>query len=105
MRGAWRLVLAVCSVIVVPLGLTEIWRWRKTNRLFASAMGLIVLYFGLPHSIILPQYRCMYQICPFLILGECAFSLRYVSRLLSRVGRENLTQDSQLHGTTELRAV
>jgi hypothetical protein len=64
-----QLMLALCSLFVVPLGLLQVWRWRKTNKLFFSILGGVLLYFIAIHFVTLPLLRYMIPIYPILILG------------------------------------
>jgi 4-amino-4-deoxy-L-arabinose transferase-like glycosyltransferase len=61
--------LALMAVLVVPLGLWQIWRWRVGRPLLAWVFGLVVLYFIGLHEAVLPQYRYLHPIYPLLILG------------------------------------
>jgi 4-amino-4-deoxy-L-arabinose transferase-like glycosyltransferase len=66
-----QILLACCSVLVVPLGLWQLWRWRTGQPQFAWLLGLVVLYFIGLHWITLPEYRYMHVIYPVLLLGTC----------------------------------
>lgn len=72
-RG-WRreALLALCSLIVVPLGLWQWYRWRRQAR----DASLIVLgcagYFVLLHWVTLPQIRYMLPLYPLLTVGASA---------------------------------
>ena len=78
--------LASMAVLVVPLGLWQIWRWHAGRPLLAWVCGLVVLYFIGLHEAVLPQYRYLHPIYPLLILGASQavlgwFDHRRVARL------------------------
>jgi 4-amino-4-deoxy-L-arabinose transferase-like glycosyltransferase len=69
--ATWReqMILALCSLPVVPLGLLQVWRWRKANKLFFLIMGGVLLYFIAMHFVLLPLLRYMIPVYPILILA------------------------------------
>jgi 4-amino-4-deoxy-L-arabinose transferase-like glycosyltransferase len=86
--ATWReeIILALCSLLVVPLGLLQIWGWRKDNRLFFLIMGGVLLYFIAMHFVLLPLLRYMIPIYPILIL---AASQRVCEVLLPQAARQS----------------
>lgn len=61
--------LALLAVLVVPLGLWQIWRWRVGQPVLAWVFGLVVVYFIGLHEAVLPEYRYVHPIYPLLLLG------------------------------------
>ena len=64
-----QLLLGFCSILVVPLGLWQIWRWRKINQVFFLTIGGVMVYFIGMHTVLLPLIRYMLPIYPLLILA------------------------------------
>jgi 4-amino-4-deoxy-L-arabinose transferase-like glycosyltransferase len=68
-RRKQELILAVMSLLVVPLGLCRVLSWRKAFRVETLLLGGTILYFILVHWVSLPEYRYVHPIMPILILG------------------------------------
>jgi 4-amino-4-deoxy-L-arabinose transferase-like glycosyltransferase len=64
-----QLFLAFCSIVIVPLGVWQIFRWRVTHNAIATIIILTLLYFILLHLAVVPQYRYVHPIYPLLILA------------------------------------
>jgi hypothetical protein len=79
-----QLVLGLCSLMTVPVGLIQLWRWRKDHRLLATLWGSLILYFVLLSLVTLPLFRYALPLYPFLIF---AAAHRYVSMLRPGGGR------------------
>jgi 4-amino-4-deoxy-L-arabinose transferase-like glycosyltransferase len=76
-----QLILGVCSLFTVPMGVFQIWLWRRDHLLLSAVLGLLALYFIALHIINLPLFRYMISLYPFLIF---AASHQYI-KLLGRV--------------------
>jgi hypothetical protein len=64
------LVLALCSLPVVPLGLWQVWRWRKSQTEVCLVCGGVLAYFIAMHLVLLPLARYVLPIYPLLILAS-----------------------------------
>jgi hypothetical protein len=65
-----QLLLALCSLPVVPLGLWQVWRWRKLQTECFLAAGGVLVYFIAMHVVMLPLVRYVLPIYPLLILAS-----------------------------------
>lgn len=63
------LILGICSLLVVPLGIFQIWLWRREHLHLSVILYLLVLYFIGIHLICYPEFRYMAPIYPFLIFA------------------------------------
>ncbi len=79
--------LAVIAVLVVPLSLWQIWRWRADQPVLAWVFGLVVVYFIGLHTAVLPEYRYMHPVYPFLILAACGAAVNRWQRRPMPVGK------------------
>jgi hypothetical protein len=66
-----QMALALCSLPIVPLGLWQVWNWRKSHRLLFLVGGGVLLYFIAMHLVLLPMIRYTIPIYPILILATC----------------------------------
>ncbi len=72
-RGIRReILLAFCSVLIVPLGVGRWLRWRSEARGPAAIVLGCVAYFMILHWITLPQIRYMLPVYPLLLAGSTA---------------------------------
>jgi 4-amino-4-deoxy-L-arabinose transferase-like glycosyltransferase len=78
------LLLGLCSLATVPVGLIQLWWWRKDHRLLATLWGSLILYFVLLSLMTLPLFRYALPLYPFLIF---AAAHGYMSMLRRRRGR------------------
>jgi 4-amino-4-deoxy-L-arabinose transferase-like glycosyltransferase len=82
------LLLALGSLLVVPVGVWQLFRWRFDQPELAQSAAIIVLYFvGLP-LVTLPLVRYTLPIYPILIIGACGWWLTGALRIRSRRFRE-----------------
>jgi 4-amino-4-deoxy-L-arabinose transferase-like glycosyltransferase len=63
-----QLILGMCSLFVVPIGIFQIFLWRK-DRPHLNITGFSILYFVILGLISLPQLRYMISLYPFLIFS------------------------------------
>jgi len=61
--------MGLCSLILVPLGAWQLWRWRNAQRDLALMAGVLILYFLGIHLVLFPEFRYVLPIFPWLILG------------------------------------
>src|SRR5262249_61031051 len=64
-----QLILGVCSLLIVPMGLYQIWLWRREHLPLSLTLGLLFLYFTALHIVALPLVRYTVPIYPFLIFS------------------------------------
>jgi 4-amino-4-deoxy-L-arabinose transferase-like glycosyltransferase len=70
-----QLALGLCSLLVVPAGIWQWWRWRRRWTGSAFVLLSVLAYFIVLHFVTLPQIRYMVPIYPFLLLGACHWYL------------------------------
>jgi hypothetical protein len=92
--GREQLVLALCSLPVVPMGLLQVWRWRKANKPFFLTMGGVLLYFIAMHLALLPLLRYMLPIYPILILAASQLVCEALSHRYAPEGQLSLAPKS-----------
>lgn len=68
-RRTTELFLGLCSLVVAPLGLWQVLRWRKSLPELSLLFGLTLAYFILLHWVSLPEYRYMHPVFPILIFA------------------------------------
>jgi hypothetical protein len=61
--------LGICSLILVPLGAWQLWRWRNAQRDLALMAGALLLYFLAVHLVVFPEFRYILPVFPWVILG------------------------------------
>jgi 4-amino-4-deoxy-L-arabinose transferase-like glycosyltransferase len=59
-------VLGLCSLLIVPAGALQIWRWRRSHAQLSMTLSLLVLYFVLIPLVGLPELRYVMPVYPFL---------------------------------------
>jgi 4-amino-4-deoxy-L-arabinose transferase-like glycosyltransferase len=64
-----QLILGICSLLVVPIGISQIWLWKRDHLHLSVTIGLLFLYFTILHLVSLPQFRYMISLYPFLIFS------------------------------------
>jgi len=64
-----QLILGICSLLVVPIGIFQIWFWRRDHLHLSMILSLLLLYFVILHLISLPLLRYMIPLYPFLIFS------------------------------------
>jgi 4-amino-4-deoxy-L-arabinose transferase-like glycosyltransferase len=63
------LILGICSLLVVPIGIFQIWFWRRDHLHLSMILSLLLLYFIILHLISLPLLRYMIPLYPFMIFS------------------------------------
>jgi 4-amino-4-deoxy-L-arabinose transferase-like glycosyltransferase len=64
-----QLILGICSLLVVPIGIVQIWFWRKDHPRLSIVLSLALLYFIILHVISMPLFRYMIPLYPLLIFS------------------------------------
>jgi 4-amino-4-deoxy-L-arabinose transferase-like glycosyltransferase len=64
-----QLILGICSLLVVPIGIFQIWLWKRDHFHLSVILGLLFLYFTTLHLVSLPELRYMIPLYPFLIFS------------------------------------
>src|SRR5262249_34127473 len=85
-------ILGLCSLFTVPLGVLQIWLWRR-ERLSLSIVGILILYFVILGLISLPQLRYMISLYPFLLFAASHQYLK-LFKVLSMRPLEGLSRHS-----------
>lgn len=62
-------VLGLCSLLVAPIGMYQIWLWRADRRQLSTVLALLTVYFIVVHWIVCAEFRYVLPICPFLIFA------------------------------------
>jgi 4-amino-4-deoxy-L-arabinose transferase-like glycosyltransferase len=78
-----QLFLGICSLLTVPIGLYQIWRWREDRPHLSGILTLLCLYFMALLLVNLPAFRYMLPLFPLLIF---AASHQYIKLYQSRIG-------------------
>jgi hypothetical protein len=73
------LLLGLCALPFVPIGLWQVWRWRKSQMACFLVCGGVLAYFIAMHVVLLPLARYALPIHPLLILASAYW-------LCSRIG-------------------
>ena len=60
-------VLGICSLLTVPLGILQIWLWRRDHPRLSIVLGLLISYFIILGLVTLPLFRYMIPLYPLLI--------------------------------------
>ncbi len=63
-----QLMLGICSLLIVPIGIFQIWLWRRDHQNL-SILGILALYFVILAVVSLPQLRYTISLYPFLIFS------------------------------------
>jgi 4-amino-4-deoxy-L-arabinose transferase-like glycosyltransferase len=61
--------LGLCSLLVVPVAVWQLWKWRENHLLISVILSLLVLYFIGIHVICYPEFRYVMPVYPFLIFS------------------------------------
>jgi 4-amino-4-deoxy-L-arabinose transferase-like glycosyltransferase len=64
-----QLILGVCSLLTVPVGIFQIWLWRRDHFCLSIVLGLLFLYFIGLYMVTLPLFRYTFPLYPFLIFS------------------------------------
>jgi 4-amino-4-deoxy-L-arabinose transferase-like glycosyltransferase len=64
-----QIALGICSLMVVPLAVLQIWRWRRHQPELSLVLALVLVYFIGIHMIGYPEFRYMMPIFPLLIFA------------------------------------
>jgi 4-amino-4-deoxy-L-arabinose transferase-like glycosyltransferase len=64
-----QLILGICSLLIVPIGIFQIWFWKRDLPILSATLSLLLLYFIALHLITLPLFRYMIPLYPFLIFA------------------------------------
>jgi 4-amino-4-deoxy-L-arabinose transferase-like glycosyltransferase len=64
-----QLILGLCSLLVVPIAIFQIWFWRRDRLHLSMVLGILLMYFIALHVVGYPQFRYMISIFPFLIFS------------------------------------
>ena len=64
-----QLILGICSLLVVPIGIAQIWFWRRGHPHLSIVLSLSLLYFIILHLITMPLFRYMMPLYPLLIFS------------------------------------
>jgi 4-amino-4-deoxy-L-arabinose transferase-like glycosyltransferase len=64
-----QLMLGICSLLVVTIGIAQIWFWRRGHPLLSIVLSLSILYFIILHLITMPLFRYMIPLYPLLIFS------------------------------------
>ena len=64
-----QLILGICSLLVVPIGIAQIWFWRRVHPHLSIVLSLSLLYFIILHFITQPLFRYMIPLYPLLIFS------------------------------------
>ena len=79
-----QIALGICSLIVVPPAVLQIWRWRRYQPELSFVLALVLVYFIGIHVIGYPEFRYMVPIFPLLIFAASPQYIRLFSRLRTR---------------------
>jgi 4-amino-4-deoxy-L-arabinose transferase-like glycosyltransferase len=64
-----QLILGICSLLVVPIGIFQMWLWKRGHLHLSMILSLLLLYFIILHLISLPEFRYVLPLYPFLIFS------------------------------------
>src|SRR5215813_3376694 len=64
-----QLILGICSLLVVPMGISQMWFWRRDHLHLSMVISLLFLYFISIHLVTCPEFRYMIPLYPFLIFS------------------------------------
>jgi 4-amino-4-deoxy-L-arabinose transferase-like glycosyltransferase len=64
-----QLILGICSLLVVPIGIVQMWFWRRGHLRLSMVLSLSLLYFIILHLISMPLFRYMIPLYPLLIFS------------------------------------
>jgi 4-amino-4-deoxy-L-arabinose transferase-like glycosyltransferase len=64
-----QLFLGLCTLIIAPPAIWQIWRWRRENPEATLLFGSLLGYFTVLHVITLPEYRYLHPVFPLLLLA------------------------------------
>jgi 4-amino-4-deoxy-L-arabinose transferase-like glycosyltransferase len=64
-----QLILGICSLLTVPIGVYQVWLWRKDHLHLSLILGLLFLYFAILYTVTLPLFRYVVPIYPLLIFS------------------------------------
>jgi len=64
------LLLGLCALPFVPIGLWQVWRWRKSQMACFLVFGGVLAYFIAMHVVLLPLARYALPVHPLLILAS-----------------------------------
>lgn len=74
-----QLILGICSLAVIPMGIFQIWVWRRTDRRVLSlTLSLVTAYFVILHVIAYPEFRYVFPLFPLFLF---AASHQYINIL------------------------
>jgi len=81
-----QLILGICSLLTVPIGIFQIWLWRRDHFYLSIILGLLCLYFIILYSISLPLFRYTIPLYPFLIFSASHQYLKLFGRVPGAYG-------------------
>jgi 4-amino-4-deoxy-L-arabinose transferase-like glycosyltransferase len=64
-----QLILGICSLLVVPIAIFQMWFWRRDHLHLSVILSLLFLYLISLHLVVYPEFRYMIPIYPFLIFS------------------------------------
>ena len=64
-----QLILGICSLLIVPIGIVQMWFWRRSHPRLSMVLSLSLLYFIILHLISMPLFRYMIPLYPLLIFS------------------------------------
>jgi 4-amino-4-deoxy-L-arabinose transferase-like glycosyltransferase len=80
-------ILGICSLLTVPIGIFQIWLWRRDHFCLSIILGLLCLYCIILYWISLPLFRYMIPLYPFLIFSASHQYLKLFGRVPGAYGR------------------
>jgi 4-amino-4-deoxy-L-arabinose transferase-like glycosyltransferase len=92
------LLLGLCSILVVPVGILQLFLWRSSHSEFAQSAGVVILYFVALPLVTLPLVRYTLPIYPILILSASGWWLAVANRLTSRPVGEVVHEEAVAEG-------
>src|SRR5262249_4338428 len=61
--------LGLCSLVIMPIAIYQIWLWRIDHLYLSLIIGLLFLYLTILYLISLPLFRYIVPLYPFLIFS------------------------------------
>jgi 4-amino-4-deoxy-L-arabinose transferase-like glycosyltransferase len=82
-----QLMLGICSLLIVPLGIFQIWLWRREPRhqSLSVILKILLLYFSILHVLAYPEFRYMIPLYPLLMFAAAHQYLKFCSVWTGRV--------------------
>jgi len=78
-----QITLGICSILTAPIGLYQIWRWRKDRPQLSLIAGFFCVYFMALLMVNLPALRYMLPVFPLLIFAASHQYLKIASRRMA----------------------